>query len=292
MVVNTLLAVGKTVAGVAGHSHALIADGVESLADLISSLIVWRGMVLAATPPDEDHPYGHGKAEPIAAAVVATTLFVAAAWIAITSVGEILQPHESPAPFTLVVLVAVVAVKELLYRFVMREGVSLENTAVKSDAWHHRSDAITSLAAFVGISIALIGGPPYAVADDVAALVAALIIGWNGCSLLEGVLPELMDGAASPDLKQRLCAIAETTPRVVRVEKCLVRKTGGQYFADMHLEVDPEMPVREAHAVAHQVKDRIRASLPSVSDVLVHIEPARPPFPAGGVTPGGDVPTR
>lgn len=274
MIVNTLLAGGKTVAGVFGHSHALVADGVESLADLLSSLIVWRGLVVAATPPDADHPYGHGKAEPIAAAVVATMLFVAAAWIAVTSVVELLHPHAAPAPFTLVVLIAVVLVKEILFRFVLREGVSLDNLAVKSDAWHHRSDAITSLAAGVGISVALIGGPDYARADDVAALVAAGIIAWNGWRLLRGTLAELMDTAPDPQYNERVSGIAADIPGVARIEQCRVRKMGGQYFVDMHVEVAPEMPVREAHAIAHAVKDRVRADLPAVADVLIHLEPA------------------
>jgi cation diffusion facilitator family transporter len=277
MIVNTLLAGGKTVAGVVGHSHALVADGVESLADLVSSLVVWRGLVVASTPPDADHPYGHGKAEPIAAAVVATMLFVAAAWIAVTSVLEILQPHRSPAPFTLGVLIAVVLVKEGLFRLVLREAVSLESTAVKSDAWHHRSDAITSLAAGVGITVALIGGPGWAIADDVAALVAAGIIAWNGWGLLRGTLAELMDTAPDPVFNNRICGIAAGSPGVVRVEQCRGRKMGGQYFVDMHLEVDPALPVRDAHAIAHAVKDRVRAEVPAVADVLIHVEPAREP---------------
>jgi cation diffusion facilitator family transporter len=274
MIVNTLLAGGKMVAGVFGHSHALVADGVESLADLLSSLIVWRGLVVAATPPDADHPYGHGKAEPIAAAVVATMLFVAAAWIAVTSVVELFHPHEAPAAFTLVVLLAVVLVKETLFRFVLREGVSLDNLAVTSDAWHHRSDAITSLAAGIGISIALIGGPDYARADDVAALVAAGIIAWNGWRLLHGTLAELMDTAPDPQFNERVSGIAAGIPGVARIEQCRVRKMGGQYFVDMHVEVAPEMPVRDAHAIAHAVKDRVRADLPAVADVLIHLEPA------------------
>lgn len=282
MIVNTLLAGGKTVAGVLGHSHALVADGIESLADLLSSIIVWRGLVVAAAPPDADHPYGHGKAEPIAAAVVATMLFLAAAWIAVTSVVELMQPHQGPAPFTLVVLIGVVVVKEALFRYVLHEGRALDNLAVKSDAWHHRSDAITSLAAGIGISIALVGGPAYAPADDVAALVAAGIIAWNGWRLLRGTLAELMDTAPDPEFNARVSDLAAGTAGVVRIEKCRVRKMGGEYFVDLHVEVTPEMPVRAAHEIAHAVKDRVRAALPAVADVLVHLEPARWQEPEAG----------
>jgi cation diffusion facilitator family transporter len=274
MVVNTLLAAGKTVAGVVGHSHALIADGVESLADLLSSIIVWRGLVVAAAPADEDHPYGHGKAEPLAAAVVATMLLLAAAWIAVTSAIELLQPHKSPAPFTLLVLIAVVVIKESLFRHVVREGVSLDSCAVKTDAWHHRSDAITSIAAGLGITVALIGGPAWSRADDVAAVFAAGIIAWNGWRLLRATMGELMDASPDPALAGRVRDLAGRVEKVVRIEKCRIRKMGGQYFVDLHVEVAPEMPVREAHGVAHAVKDRVCAEVTSVADVLVHIEPA------------------
>src|SRR5438105_188332 len=190
---NTVLAGIKLVAGALGHSHALMADGVESLADIISSVIVWRGLVVAATPADENHPYGHGKAEPIAAAMVSTMLLLAAAWIAVKSIQGIVSPHRAPAPFTLLVLVLVVVVKELLFRFVASEAHSVESQAVRSDAWHHRSDAVTSLAAGIGITVALIGGKGYEAADDMAALVAAGIIAWNGWQLLRPSLDELMD---------------------------------------------------------------------------------------------------
>src|SRR5262249_21767626 len=156
----------------------LVADAVESFADIFSSLIVWRGLVVAEEPADEDHPYGHGKAEPIAAAVVATMLLLAALWIIITALGEVVSPHSSPAPYTLVVLLIVVVIKEAMFRFVRREAATVESSVVHTDAWHHRSDAITSLAAGIGISIALVGGKGYEVADDVAALVAACVIAW------------------------------------------------------------------------------------------------------------------
>src|SRR5438046_580789 len=195
MVANALLAAAKMVTGVAGHSHALVADGIESLADLLSSAIVWRGLVVAAAPPDEDHPYGHGKAEPIAAAVVSVMLLLAAGWIVVHAAREIPEPHSSPAPFTLLVLLTVIVIKEGLFRFVLRESRSVESSAVQSDAWHHRSDAISSLAAGIGISIALIGGKAYGAADDYAAMVAACVIAWNGVRLLRPALNELMDTA-------------------------------------------------------------------------------------------------
>jgi cation diffusion facilitator family transporter len=272
---NGFLTATKFAAGILGHSHALVADAVESLADIFSSIIVWRGLVLAAEPADEEHPYGHGKAEPIAAALVSAMLLVAAAWIVLQSARAISQPHPAPAPFTLAVLVVVLVIKESLFRFVRRESISVESSAVKTDAWHHRSDAITSLAAGIGISIALVGGRGYEAADDVAAIVAAGIIAWNGVRLLRPALNELMDSSPSRDVVDRIRRLAEGASGVERVEKCLVRKAGYQYFVEMHVEVDPQMTVQRSHDIAHDVKDKIRTALPAVCDVLVHIEPAR-----------------
>jgi cation diffusion facilitator family transporter len=273
MAVNLVLSGTKLAAGIAGHSHALVADAVESFADIFSSLIVWRGLIVAAAPPDEDHPYGHGKAEPIASAIVAAMLLGAALWIAITACAEIMEPHRSPAPFTLIVLLVVVAVKESLFRFVSREGRAVDSSAVKTDAWHHRSDAITSVAAGIGISVALIGGKGFEAADDVAAIAAAGVIAWNGWHLLRPALNELMDTAPGHEVIDQIRQMGTTIPGVDRVEKCIVRKVGYQYFVDMHVEVDPQMTVLRSHEIAHDVKDKIREAIPAVSDVLVHIEP-------------------
>ena len=270
---NGLLAAGKLTAGIFGHSHALIADAVESMADIFSSIVVWRGVVLAAQPADADHPYGHGKAEPLAAAIVATMLLLAAVGITLQAIMEVLQPKQGPEPFTLVVLLVVVVVKEALFRFVLREANSVESTAVRTDAWHHRSDVITSIAAGIGISVALVGGARWAAADDIAAIVAAGIIAWNGWRLLRPALDELMDASPSRALVEQIRAVAATTGGVDRVEKCVVRKMGYHYFVDMHVEVDPEMSVLRAHKISHEVRDTVRGHIAAVRDVLVHIEP-------------------
>jgi len=245
------------------------------MADIFSSIIVWRGLVVAAAPADEDHPYGHGKAEPIAAAIVATMLLLAAVGIAIKSIQGILSPHQGPKAFTLLVLFAVVLIKEALFRFAVREASSVDSAAVHNDAWHHRSDAITSIFAFVGISIALVGGKGWEAADDYAAIMAGAIIAWNGWRLLRPAMDELMDIAPDPGLTGRVSDIASKVQQVRRVEKCLARKMGNDFFIDMHIEVDPKMTVLEGHNIAHEVKNTVRKEIPSVRDVLVHIEPER-----------------
>lgn len=275
MAVNVLLTTAKFLAGVLGHSHALVADAVESLSDILSSIIVWRGLVVAAAPADEDHPYGHGKAEPLAAALVSGLLLLAALWIGVTAIREIGNPHQRPAPYTLLVLVCVIAVKETLFRFVLGESSVVESSALQTDAWHHRSDAITSGAAFIGISVALIGGKGYEAADDVAAAVAAVVIAFNGWRLLTPAMNELMDRSPSREVLDHIRRIAQAAPGVEVVEKCKARKMGYQYYVDMHIHVDPHMTVERSHQIAHDVKDKVCSEVPRVSDVLVHIEPAR-----------------
>jgi len=277
LAVNVLLSAAKLAAGLLGHSHALVADACESLTDIFSSIIVWRGVVVAASPADEDHPYGHGKAEPLAAAVVAGILLFVAGWIAIEAMHAIGQPRSAPKIFTLLVLFGVIVVKEGLFRFVSREADLVESSAVRADAWHHRSDAITSVAAATGISLTIFGGQNFAWADDVAAMAAAGVIAWNGWRLLQSTFGDLMDTAPDRTIKNEIRRLAETVPGVARVEKCFVRKMGHQLYADMHVQVDPHMTVLHSHEIAHVVKDKIRAAMPAVSDVLIHIEPLHIP---------------
>jgi len=275
MAVNALLTCAKFTAGVLGHSNALIADATESLADMISSIIVWRGLVVAAAPADREHPYGHGKAEPLAAAFVAAMLMIAAGFIGIRSAHQLtLESRDMPHPFTLYVLLGVVLIKELMYRFVSHEADSIESITLYSDATHHRSDAITSLAAAVGITVALMGGPKFAKADDMAAIVAACIIAFNGFRLLRPAVNELMDTSASRSVVRQIEEAAAEVEGVHKIEKCIARKSGYHYLVDMHMEVDPQMTVADAHKISHRVKDHVREKVPEVSDVLIHIEPS------------------
>ena len=276
IVINAALAAVKIAAGILGHCYALIADGIESTLDIFGSLAIWFGLRVAAEPPDDNHPYGHGKAEALAAIVVAFIVMAAALGLAVQSIREILTPHHAPAPFTLLVLVLVILVKETLFRKVIHTGEEIGSTAVKTDAWHHRSDAITSAAAFIGISIALIGGPGWEPADDWAALLACGLIGFNGWRLLIPALHEAMDMAAPVEVRDDVVKRALTVPGVADIEKCRIRKAGLEHYVDIHVGVDAELTVREGHRIAHDVKDAIRAARPSVADVLVHIEPIEP----------------
>jgi len=274
MVVNVVLAVAKITTGLLGNSYVLIADGIESALDIAGSAVIWGALKFAARPPDETHPYGHGKAEPIAAGVVAAGVIVAAIGLAIQSVREILTPHHAPAPFTLIVLIVVIVVKEFLFRSVIRLGKDVQSTAVQTDAWHHRSDALTSAAAFIGISIALIGGEGWQSADAWAALFACAIIGANGYRLLFPALHEIMDTAPRGEIVAMIEDAAHSVEGVVDVEKCLVRKMGFSFYVDLHVGVDGEISVREGHRLAHMVKAAIKQADPRIADVLVHVEPS------------------
>jgi len=274
MIVNVFLAAAKIAAGLLGNSYVLIADGIESVLDIGGSAVIWGGLKFAARPPDATHPYGHGKAEPMAAGIVAVGVLVAALGLAIQSVREIFLPHHAPAPFTLIVLIVVVAVKEFLYRSVIRLGKNVESTAVQTDAWHHRADAMTSIAAFIGISIALIGGERWESADAWAALFACVIIAANGYRLLFPALHEMLDTAPRGEIVAIIKRAAISVPGVLGVEKCLVRKMGLSFYVDLHVGVDGEISVRDGHHIAHQVKDAIKQTDSRIADVLVHVEPA------------------
>lgn len=274
IVVSIILAAIKGIAGVLGNSYALIADAIESTSDVFTSIIVLAGLKIASKPADETHPYGHGKAEPFAGIVVAGALFLAAIVIIIQSLHEIITPHHAPAPFTLIVLVVVVIIKETLFRFIIKVGNSVNSVAVKNDAWHHRSDAITSGAAFIGITIALIGGKGYEQADDYAALCASAIIIFNAYRLFKPALFEIMDTAPSPEIIQKVIDSSLQVDGVVAIDKCFARKMGFQYYIDMHVIVDGNISVHTGHEISHRVKDNLLDAFQNISDVLIHIEPA------------------
>jgi len=274
VVVSLALGAMKIITGVAGHSYALIADGIESMLDVASGLVVAGSLKIAAQPPDEKYPFGYGKVEPAAALVIASGLLVAAIVIAIQSVREILTPHRAPAPYTLIVLVLVVATKEVLYRFLFRTGELIDSHALRTDAWHHRSDSLTSLAAFVGISIALVGGKGYEPADDWAALFAAGVIAFNGVRLFRKTWREIMDAALPDEVVDNIREISRRVDGVAGIDMCRVRKSGLGLWVDIHVEVPGDRTVREGHEVAHRVKDALAASKYHVMDAVVHVEPA------------------
>ncbi|MDE1170968.1 MAG: cation diffusion facilitator family transporter [Verrucomicrobium sp.] len=274
LLVNAALAAVKITAGVLGHSTALFADGIESSADTLTSLIIWAGFRQSLRPPDASHPFGHGKVESLAGFLVALALLGASLVIAVQGVGQVLHPGPEPHWLTLPVLAIVIVIKEFLARRVLSTGEDLQSRSLHNEAWHHRADALTSIAAFVGISVALLGGPKYVAADGVAALVACVIVAINGLRLLGPSLDDMLDAAPPAALRRKIRELAESVKGVERIEKCRVRKSGLELQVVIHVEVDGQMTVEKGHAIAHDVKDRLIESSLGVAEVDVHIEPA------------------
>ena len=270
---NTLLAIVKGVTGVFGNSYALIADAIESTTDVFASVLVLFGLKYSSRPADENHPYGHGKVEPLVTFAVVGFLIVSATIIAYESIAHIRTPHEVPKTYTLIVLGGIVITKEIFYRFISRKSDETKSSSLKADAWHHRSDAITSLMAFIGISIAIWFGEGYETADDWAALLASVIILYNAYLILRPALGEILDEHVYDDMVREIREISKEEPGVIETEKCFIRKTGMTYHVDLHVVVLGEKSVREGHDIAHNLKNRLLRKIPEIADILIHIEP-------------------
>ncbi len=270
---NAALALIKGTAGILGNSYALVADAIESTTDIFSSMLVLFGIKYSNRPADENHPYGHGRAEALITFIVVGFLITSATVIAYESILNIQTPHEPPASWTLIVLGAIILWKEISFRIVMRRSRETNSTSLKADAWHHRSDAITSVAAFIGISIALFFGEGYEAADDWAALFASGFILYNSYLIFRPALGEIMDEHLHEDVVEMIRAEAVKVKGILGTEKCYVRKAGMYYYVDLHAIVNANSTVKEGHRLAHELEDRLRKTIPGIARILVHIEP-------------------
>jgi cation diffusion facilitator family transporter len=270
---NTSLAITKGLAGFFGNSYALVADAIESTTDIFASFLVLFGIKYSNRPADENHPYGHGRAEALITFVVVGFLVVSATIIGYESILHIQEPHDAPKPFTLIILGIIIIIKESFFQVVNRKAKLTNSSSLKADAWHHRSDAITSVMAFIGISIALYMGKGYESADDWAALIASGFIIYNAYLIFRPALGEIMDEHSHDDVVENIKKISVTVEGVIDTEKCFVRKTGMVYFVDLHAIVDGDINVRDGHTIAHVLKRTLMEEIPQVADVLIHIEP-------------------
>ena len=269
-----LLALIKGIAGVLGNSYALIADAIESTADVFSSFLVLFGIKYAHKPADYDHPYGHGKAEALVTFLVVFILLCSAGFIAYQSIENISVPHAAPKPWTLIVLAGIIIWKEVSYQIVMKKARILNSSALVADAWHHRSDAITSVTAFIGITIALTMGPGYEAADDWAALFASILIVYNSYKIFKPALNEVMDETSYPEIEKKIRTTAKNVPEILDTEKCFIRKSGTQYHVELHAIVDENMSVRKSHDLGHILKDTLNKKIPELGYIVIHIEPS------------------
>ncbi len=270
---NALLAIIKGLAGFFGNSYALIADAIESTTDIFSSLLVLFGIKYSNKPADNNHPYGHGRAEPLITFLVVGFLITSATIIAYESIANIGTPHDLPKPWTLIILFFIIIWKEISFRLVMKKSKETNSSSLKADAWHHRSDAITSIAAFVGISIALLLGKGYESADDWAALFASGFILYNSYLIFRPALGEIMDEHLYDDLILDIRQVSHTVDGVIDTEKCFIRKAGMKYHVDLHAIVNANISVKVGHDIAHKLKDTLREQIPQLGHVLIHIEP-------------------
>jgi cation diffusion facilitator family transporter len=271
---NTSLAIIKGVSGYFGNSYALIADAIESTTDIFSSFLVLFGIKYSNRPADKNHPYGHGRAEPLITFLVVGFLITSATIIAYESIINIGTPHDLPEPFTLFILAGIIIWKELSFQFVIKKSKETNSSSLKADAWHHRSDAITSITAFVGISIALIFGKGYESADDWAALFSSGFILYNSYLIFRPALGEIMDEHLYDDLIDEIRKVSLTVDGIIETEKCFIRKAGMKYHVDLHAVVDANITVKLGHDIAHNLKDTLRKEIPSLGHVLIHIEPS------------------
>lgn len=270
---NALLVVIKLITGILGNSFAIIADSLESAGDVFSSFIIYLGLRVSAKPSDEDHPFGHGKVEPVISFLVVIFLIGSAAYIAFQAISNLQSPHKMPKPYTLIVLAGIIIYKELFYRFVSKKGEQTGSTSLKADAWHHRSDAITSLAAFIGIGLALLLGEGYEHLDDWAALVASVIIVVNAYFVFRPALGELLDEQNYDDLIDEVRDVAEKVEGVIDTEKCFIRKFGMRYVVDIHVRVSAQLSVVEGHTIGHAVQSSVQDNFPEIEHVFTHVEP-------------------
>ncbi|MHB8259325.1 MAG: cation diffusion facilitator family transporter [Bacteroidia bacterium] len=270
---NLCVALMKGLTGFFGNSYALVADAIESVGDVFSSVLVLFGIRYSNKPPDEKHPYGHGRAEPLVTFIAVGVLVASALLIAYQSIQNMQKPREMPQPYTLILLGAIIITKEVFYRVISKKSNETHSSSLKADAGHHRADAITSLTAFVGISIALIFGKGYEQADDWAALVAAILIVYNAYHIFRPALGEIMDEQLYDDLIADIRRVAATVEGVIATEKCLVRKTGMTFHIDLHALVNATITVKEGHDIAHHLKEHLIKELPQIADVLIHVEP-------------------
>lgn len=270
---NTILAVIKGLAGFFGNSYALIADAIESTTDIFSSFLVLFGLKYANKPADKNHPYGHGRAESLMTFLVVGFLITSATIIAYESIKNIRTPHELPKVWTLLILAPIIIWKEISFQLVIKKARDTNSSSLKADAWHHRSDAITSVAALIGISIALYFGKGYETADDWAALFASGFILYNSYKIFRPALGEVMDEQLYDDLIENIRKVSLTVDGVVATEKCFIRKSGMKYHIDLHATVNANISVKHGHEIAHRLKDTLQSDIPQLGHVLIHIEP-------------------
>ncbi len=273
MVLSGLLAVAKLIAGWLAGSASVVADGVESAGDVLASGIVLLGLTIAARPPDKNHPYGHGRFETLTGLVTGLGLALAGAGIIWKSLQDIGLRHDPPASFALWPVAASVVLKSVMATLKLRVGHRIRSAALIADAWNDSVDILSGSVALLAVGLALYDPERFLAADHYGGAVIGCIVILLGVRVVHETSLTLMDTMPSEDMMADIRAAALKVPGALDVEKCYARKTGLRYHVDLHLEVDPELTVRRSHAIAEEVRNRVKGELAWVEDVLVHVEP-------------------
>jgi cation diffusion facilitator family transporter len=274
MAVSGVLAIIKLFAGIWGHSAAVVADGLESAADVFASGFVLLGLTLAAKPADSNHPYGHGRAEILTGLIIGLLLTAGGVLISFGSAHRLGQPRETMAGYVVWPLIASAIAKTALATSKFHYGRKLRSTALIADAWNDTMDILSATVALVAVGLSLSDPVRFLDADRYGAFVVGLIVVFTGVRVTRDTALQLMDTMPDDRLVAQIRTVAATVPGVAGVEKCFARKTGLRWHVDLHIEVNPELTVRQSHNIAHEVRLKIMQTLDWVADVLVHVEPA------------------
>jgi cation diffusion facilitator family transporter len=273
MLVSAALAAAKIVVGLHANSTAVVSDGLESVGDVLTSGLVMFGLMIAAKPPDDQHPYGHGRLETLSALVVGMILIASGSLIAFRSLQRAWESQHAPAAYAVWPLIASIAVKSAMSLTKWRLGRRIQSSALTADAWHDTVDVLSGTVALIAVGITLLDPARFGAADHLGGTAVGLIVIFVGARVVRDTTLQLMDTMPEPQAMQRIREVGLTVPGALGIEKCYARKTGLQWHVDLHLDVDPALSVYSSHQIAAEVRARIREKLDWVADVLVHVEP-------------------
>ena len=281
-VVNLLLVALKGVAGIAGHSAAMVADAVHSLSDFLTDIVVIVFVGISARPQDASHDYGHGKFETIATLFIGLALAAAAIGIVVSGAGKLaswLQGEALPTPGKLALWAALASIlaKEILYRYTIHKGKKLNSKALEANAWHHRSDALSSVGAAIGIGGAIFLGERWTVLDPLASIVVGAMLVKVAWDLLGPCFRELTDSSLPEETEKKILELIADVPGVTNPHDLRTRQIGNKIAAEVHILLPPDLTLREAHAIADEVERRFHAQYGAESHIIVHMEPIDPP---------------
>ena len=280
MFVNIILFIFKLVAGILGRSGAMVADAIHSASDFVTDIVVLAFVRISSKPRDDDHKWGHGKYETLASLIIGIALFAVGVEILIDSAEKIMAVMRGemlPRPGMIAIVAAAVSivVKEILYQYTARKGKSLNSPSVVANAWHHRSDALSSIGALLGIGLAYFLGEKWRVADPIAAIVVAALIIKVAVDLCRTSLAELLEKSLPLETEEEILSIISSTPNVYKPHNLRTRRIGSDIAIEVHIRVEGAMTVQDSHEISREIEHSLRARFGEYTAVAIHIEPLK-----------------